>query len=635
MANVTVVVSKIQEGKKNSEIVAAIKALFSDPRVLSASDERYGKAFVNFATLEAATRAVELLNGTRLFGNIVVAKLQGAATTTASPPQPPQRSPIQCHSGMACDNVYCTFVHSRERNVNLIDRLRDQAHNRHEREKMRYINESIHGKRESLRELSNEALLKAFDELAALEGKLSIAQQQLTEFRRACQLISPDNEGVQQMSREVKRLQSGLPFYGFRTKVVQAVRDNNVTVIIGDTGSGKSTQIAPFLLDGHLCGDGTRGAFLGTTGGKLVVTQPRKLAATELAARVAFEWGGVPGGRSINGIFKAAPSHQKIEFCTDAKLLGVLRDNPLLDGIDCVVVDEVHERSISTDLLLGRLKGVLRQRPTLRVVLTSATMDREVFRTFYAEVCRTICDTDRQCPVPVVEVPGRTFPVDDHYEESEDDYVTFSWRKALQVHREQPPGDIIVFLATVIDIERACTSLKKELRIDDSAFEGDDALVLPLHGKLQPEENQRAFAPASSKKRKIIFSTSIAETRFVVTCFMMFGFHPMRTFLISYFSFCFDPDAFPSVCSVTIDGVVYVVDSGMANVAGYDQVRNMTFLDVCFITKSSVRQRRGRAGRTQPGNSGGNYHYPPSFSPPLSFLLLLLLPHSLPLFSVT
>ena len=381
---------------------------------------------------------------------------------------------------------------------------------------MRDISDTIHGKRDSLRELSNETLLNAFDELAALEGKLSIAQQQLAEFDRAYKLIVPDNEGVQQMSREVKRLQSGLPFYGFRTTVVQAVRDNNVAIVIGETGSGKSTQIAPFLLDGHLCGDGTQGAFLGRTG-KIVVTQPRKLAATELAARVASEWGGVPGGRSIIGTFKAVPSHQKIEYCTDSKLLSVLRGDPLLDGIDCVVVDEVHERSISTDLLLGCLKGVLRRRPTLRVVLTSATMDREVFRSFYAEVCRTIGDAADPNPVPVVEVPGRTFPVEDHYEESEEDYVTFAWRKALQVHREQPTGDVIVFLATVDDIERACTSLKRELRIDDGAFEGDDAIVLPLHGKLQPEENQRAFAPAPPRKRKIVFSTSIAETRFVVT----------------------------------------------------------------------------------------------------------------------
>ena len=290
------------------------------------------------------------------------------------------------------------------------------------------------------------------------------------------------------------------------------------------------------------------------------------MAATELAARVASEWGCSSELSAPIGKFREQSSVQRIGYCTDSRLLNIIRSNPNLDGIDCVVVDEVHERSVSTDLLLGCLKGVLIRRPDLRLVLTSATMNRKVFQDFYSDVC---CRIDTAAPkptvVPVVEVPGRTFPVVDHYEEAEDDYVTLAWRRALTVHKKHPPGDIIVFLATVVDIERACQCLRRELGIEGDAYEGRDALVLPLHGKLQPEENQRAFNPPPSGKRKIVFSTSIAET------------------------------------SVTIDGVVYVIDSGMANVSGYDQLRNMTFLDIRFITKSSVRQRRGRAGRTRPG----------------------------------
>ena len=139
-------------------------------------------------------------------------------------------------------------------------------------------------------------------------------------------------------------------------------------------------------------------------------------------------------------------------------------------------------------------------------------MDRTIFQHFYEEVCLDIRDS-HPTTVPVIEVPGRTFPVEDHYEEAEDDYATFAWRKALQVHIEQPPGDIIVFLATVIDIERACSGIKRELRIEDTAFEGSNVLVLPLHGKLQPEENDRVFVTTPTGKRKIAFSTSIAETR--------------------------------------------------------------------------------------------------------------------------
>lgn len=139
-------------------------------------------------------------------------------------------------------------------------------------------------------------------------------------------------------------------------------------------------------------------------------------------------------------------------------------------------------------------------------------MNREVFQTFHSDVCCCI-DTNKVAIVPVVEVPGRTFPVEDYYDEAEEDYVTFAWRKALSVHKYQPSGDIIVFLATVIDIEIASQCLKKELGIHGDEYEGQNALVLPLHGKLQPEENQRAFVPPPPNKQKIVFSTSIAETR--------------------------------------------------------------------------------------------------------------------------
>ena len=177
------------------------------------------------------------------------------------------------------------------------------------------------------------------------------------------------------------------------------------------------------------------------------MTQPRKLAANELAARVSMEWGGNNANSIISNRFER---FSKAVYCTDAKLLNMIRTNPNLDGIDCVIVDEVHERSISTDLLLGCLKGVLRRRPNLRLVLTSATMDRTVFQKFYHEVSRRIDPHNNiflpgETSVPVVEVPGRTFPVDDYYEAAEEDYVTLAWRKALRVHRDQPPGIYYLF----------------------------------------------------------------------------------------------------------------------------------------------------------------------------------------------
>lgn len=259
----------------------------------------------------------------------------------------------------------------------------------------------------------------------------------------------------------------------------------------------------------------------------------------------------------------------KIAYCTDDNLLNEIKTNPLLDGFSCVVVDEVHERSVNTDLVLGMLKQVLVRRPTLRVVLTSATLDRVVFESFFRDCCFNL-DTNQPIDVPVVFVPGRTFPIEDYYEEAEEDYVTAAWRKALAIHRQFPvnTGDILVFLATIVDIDRACRLLMLEL-----GHACPDVKVLPLHGKLMPEESSEVFKKPRPGQRKIIFSTNIAET------------------------------------SITIDGVVYVIDSGMANIASYDQVRNMTFLDVKLVNKSSIKQRRGRAGRTRPGICYHLYSY--------------------------
>ena len=204
----------------------------------------------------------------------------------------------------------------------------------------------------------NDALLKGLEEIDAMTAKQTIMNNQRAEFMRACQNIRPNKEGIDQINREGRRLESGLPFYGYRSSVVEAVRRSNVVIIIGETGSGKSTQIAPYLLDAHLSiGE----SFLGITG-KIVVTQPRNLAATKLAARVAEEWGCAQGRTALIDTLQMNSKLQKIAYCTDSKLLGMIRQNPTLEGIDCVVVDEVHERSISTDMLLGCLKGVLRQR---------------------------------------------------------------------------------------------------------------------------------------------------------------------------------------------------------------------------------------------------------------------------------
>ena len=392
-------------------------------------------------------------------------------------------------------------------------------------------------------------------QVRTLVEKKEEAGQQLAAFDSAlCRIDTLDAKGARRR-REAFRLLGALPFYAQRRRVLEAVAGHNVTVIVGETGSGKSTQIAPYLLDTlHSMGVNLVGR------SKVVVTQPRGVAARELAKRVGVEWGS-PG--TVGQVRDDA----QLSFCTDEKLLNIMRKNPSLDGYACVIVDEVHERSVNTDLVLGFLKKVLARRPGLRVVLTSATIDKTIFREFFRDVSRSTA-TEKPCEVPSLSVAGRVFPIEDTYEQSEDDYVTAAWRKALHIYRRKAAGDILVFLATTHDIERACRHLRTELGLPVSG--GDEAtdspvVVLPLHGNITPEETELVFRPPSPGCTKIVFSTSIAET------------------------------------SVTIDGVVHVVDSGMANVARFDPIRNMTFFDIGFVTQSSVKQRRGRAGRTRPG----------------------------------
>ena len=417
-----------------------------------------------------------------------------------------------CHLGSAYTRGDCKFKQPGEI-IPQIRVLQQTMQDKHEA-KLQVLRRSIDTKNGEDARLAAEDVLRLRQEVKALRDQLEAGNGQLREYVDAFQQIRKLHPqlALEAVKRENKRLMSGLPFYAFRNDVVKAVHSFNVTIITGETGSGKSTQIAPFLLDSALCSD-IRGHHIGSSG-KIVVTQPHNFAAKALAERVAEEWGCKSG--SIIGTLRARDKLQRIAYCTDAKLLSIIRHNPNLDGIDCVVVDEVHERSVSTDLLLGCIKKILKLRPGLHLVLTSATMDRTVFQNFFREVCRHVDNLNDAVDVPVIEVAGRAFPVDDYYEEAEDDYVTHSWRKALVVHHNNAgkPGDIIVFLATLVDVESACKALKAALGITHS-YEGDNEIILPLHGKLKPEESQLVFAAPPHGKRKIIFSTNIAETRYV------------------------------------------------------------------------------------------------------------------------
>ena len=341
------------------------------------------------------------------------------------------------------------------------------------------------------------------------------------------------------LGRECHRLDAALPMYAKKSLIIETIKDNQVCVVLGETGSGKSTQMTQYLYE---AGFAEKGA--------IVCTQPRKVAATSLADHVAHEMGGVRGqivGCHVGGNIQACKT-TRIVYATDHVLLNECLKDPNLSKYSCIIIDEAHERSIYSDLLLGMIKKTLTRRPDLRVVITSATIDPSLFVSYFNEC-------------PVLKVSGRMFPVHvtwkDDSSHNFEDYLRAAVDTVREIHRNEGQGDILVFLTSPVETERACENLLK--------LEPDTNLVcLPLHGKLRQEEQRKVFELLPDK-RKVVFATNCAET------------------------------------SITIPGIKYVVDSGMVKEMKYDVKRNKSSLEVTTISKSSAEQRKGRAGRTQEG----------------------------------
>lgn len=328
------------------------------------------------------------------------------------------------------------------------------------------------------------------------------------------------------------------------------MRASQVTVLIGATGSGKSTQTLPFLADA------------GFVKGRIACTQPRKVAATSLAQYVASEWGGRVGdevGVNVGGQRRVSPRTRMV-YTTERTLLNELVRDPTLAQYGAVVVDEAHERSIDCDILLGLLKSLCAARPEFKVVVASATIDPAVFQRYFG-----IDDSG------VIRIPGRTFPVEHEWEPRPANItkrvVPCAVDKTMQVLQLPSPddgvaiGDVLVFLPTPAD----CTAAAKLLETKARAARLTNLIVLPLHGQCSAEDQARVFQRTPHGQRKVVFATNVAET------------------------------------SVTIDGVTAVIDTGLAKSAVFDAARNMNTLVTGPINRSSVVQRAGRAGRTQSG----------------------------------
>ncbi|XP_039125484.1 probable pre-mRNA-splicing factor ATP-dependent RNA helicase DEAH9 isoform X2 [Dioscorea cayenensis subsp. rotundata] len=359
----------------------------------------------------------------------------------------------------------------------------------------------------------------------------------------------------------LERQRQRLPVFKYRTAILYLVENHATTIIVGETGSGKTTQIPQFLKEAGWA-----------EGGRIIAcTQPRRLAVQSVSARVAEEMGvklGEEVGYTIRFEDVTNPGVTMIKFLTDGVLLREMMDDPLLTKYSVIMVDEAHERSISTDILLGLLKKIQRRRPELRLIISSATIEARSMSNFFHDRKRNQGDAANDSApntVPaILSVEGKGFTVEIYYlEEPCSSYLQAAVDTVLSIHDKEPVGDILVFLTGQDDIDAAVQLINENAQ--DHRSHSSGLLVLPLYSGLSRSDQDLIFAPTPKGKRKVVISTNIAET------------------------------------SLTLDGVVYVVDSGFSKQRFYNPITDIENLVVAPISKASARQRAGRAGRVRPG----------------------------------
>ncbi|XP_028968746.1 ATP-dependent RNA helicase DHX8 [Galendromus occidentalis] len=333
-----------------------------------------------------------------------------------------------------------------------------------------------------------------------------------------------------------------LPIYKLKDELVKAVMDNQILIVIGETGSGKTTQMTQYLAEAGF-----------TTRGKIGCTQPRRVAAMSVAKRVSEEFGcrlGQEVGYTIRFEDCTSPETQ-IKYMTEGMLLRECLIDPDLKQYSLLMLDEAHERTVNTDVLFGLLKTTIQKRPELKLIVTSATLDSVKFSSYFYEA-------------PIFTIPGRTFPVEILYtKEPETDYLDASLITVMQIHLTEPPGDILVFLTGQEEIDTSCEVLYERMRALGAQV--PELIILPVYSALPSEMQTRIFDPAPAGSRKVVIATNIAET------------------------------------SLTIDGIYYVVDPGFVKQNVYNPKTGMDALVVTPISQAQAKQRSGRAGRTGPG----------------------------------
>lgn len=342
---------------------------------------------------------------------------------------------------------------------------------------------------------------------------------------------------------KIEDTRKSLPIYQFRDDLLQAINDYQVLIIVGETGSGKTTQIPQYLHEAGYTKEGM----------KVGCTQPRRVAAMSVAARVAEEMGKKVGnevGYSIR--FEDNTSDKTIlKYMTDGMLLREFLTEPDLGAYSALMIDEAHERTLHTDILFGLVKDIARFRPELKLLISSATMDAQKFAKYFDDA-------------PIFNIPGRRYPVDIHYTpQPEANYLAAAVTTVFQIHITQGRGDILVFLTGQEEIESAEMSLQETARKLGSKV--PEMIICPIYANLPSELQAKIFEPTPPNARKVVLATNIAET------------------------------------SLTIDGIVYVIDPGFVKENVYNARTGMESLVVTPCSRASANQRSGRAGRVAPG----------------------------------
>jgi len=347
----------------------------------------------------------------------------------------------------------------------------------------------------------------------------------------------------QKSVKPIKEQREGLPIFKLRNELLQAIHDNQVLIVIGETGSGKTTQITQYMAEAGY-----------TSRGVIGCTQPRRVAAMSVAKRVAEEYGcrlGQEVGYAIRFEDQTGPD-TLIKYMTDGMLLREILSDEQVSKYSVVMLDEAHERTISTDVLFGLLKKAVKLRPEFKLIVTSATLDAEKFSSYFFNS-------------HIFTIPGRTFPVEILYsKDPEQDYVEAALMTVLQIHLTEPSGDVLVFLTGQEEIDTACQILHERMQKLES-MSPPPLIILPVYSALPSEMQTMIFEPPPPGCRKCIVATNIAEA------------------------------------SLTIDGIFFVVDPGMSKMKMYNAKTGMDSLLITPVSQANARQRSGRAGRTGPG----------------------------------